>query len=52
MIKYKVVYAYESLSNFPNHEHETLFNTVQEAFTWINTNQLEDNIYIVEEVEV
>lgn len=50
-MKYKLVYAYESLANFPNTEHEELFDTPQEAFKWANKNLSSEYVKIVEEVE-
>ncbi|WP_443698968.1 hypothetical protein [Pseudomonas sp.] len=50
-MKYQVVYAYESLANFPNTEHPELFDTVQEAFKWVKDNRVKGNVYIIEELE-
>lgn len=50
-MKYQVVYAYESLANFPNTEHPELFDDVKEAFKWIEENRVVENVYVVEEVD-
>lgn len=49
-MKYKLIYAYESLANFPNTEHLELFDSVQEAFKWANENLSSEYVKIVEEV--
>jgi hypothetical protein len=50
-MKYKLVYAYESLANFPNTEHPDLFDSPQEAFKWAKENLNPEYVKIVEEVE-
>lgn len=50
-MKFKVVYAYESMANFPNHEHLELFDTVEEAFGWVKQSRVPENVYVVEALE-
>ena len=49
-MKFQMVYAYESLANFPNHEHPELFDTVEEAFAWVKENRIPNCVYVVEQV--
>lgn len=50
-MNYKLIYALESLSNFPNHECEEDFVTVEEAFNWAKNNLDPEYVYVVEEKE-
>lgn len=49
-MKYQVVYAYESLANFPNRILPEEFDSVESAASWIKNNREINMVYIIEEV--